>query len=298
MSIKLRPSRVLSKLRSGGLAMCVKANLGDPRVVEIAALNGFDCVWVDQEHVGNDLSVIENCIRAAKVYDCDTLVRVGRGSYSDLIRPLEMDAAGVMVPHVMSGAEASEVGRQTKFHPIGLRALDGGNADGAYTLVGLPDYIAHANDQRFTVVQIEDPQAVDDLDAIASAPGVDMLFFGPGDFSQAIGKPGQMDDERIGDARQRVVEAAQRHGKFAGTVASLASLDDTVRMGYRFVSVGADVCALSEYFQTILGGFAKAQSANQLTPTGSATGGSMDSMDSMDTTDTTDSTASLYSSKG
>jgi NAD(P)-dependent dehydrogenase (short-subunit alcohol dehydrogenase family) len=37
-----------------------------------------------------------------KVYDVDAVVRVPRGSYSDLIYPLEMDVAGIMVPHVMS----------------------------------------------------------------------------------------------------------------------------------------------------------------------------------------------------
>ena len=104
--LKMRPSRVLRKLRAGEVASCMKLNLADPRVVEIAAMSDFDCVWLDMEHVPNTLDAIENQIRAAKLFDVDTLVRVQRGSYSDLIHPLEMDAAGIMVPHLMSLADA------------------------------------------------------------------------------------------------------------------------------------------------------------------------------------------------
>jgi len=87
--MKMRPSRVLAKLRAGKVVSCVKSNLSDPRVIEIAALSGFDCVWVCMEHVPNTLHDVENQIRAAKMFDVDTVVRVPRGSYSDLIRPLE-----------------------------------------------------------------------------------------------------------------------------------------------------------------------------------------------------------------
>ena len=99
---KMQRSRVLEKLRAGKMASCVKLNLGDPRVAEIAAASGIDCIWICLEHVPNDLREVENQIRAAKLYDVDAVVRVPRGSYSDLIRPLEMDATGIMVPHVMS----------------------------------------------------------------------------------------------------------------------------------------------------------------------------------------------------
>ena len=74
--MKLRRSRVLSELRSGGSATCLKLNLGDPRVVELCGLSGASAVWICNEHVGNDWFNLENQIRAAKLYDMDTIVRV------------------------------------------------------------------------------------------------------------------------------------------------------------------------------------------------------------------------------
>jgi len=253
--MQMRPSRVLKKLRSGAVASCAKINLADPRSVEIAAHAGYDCVWLDTEHVPNTLEAIENQVRAAKIYDVDALVRVPRGSYSDYIRPLEMDAAGIMVPHLMSAEEAREVVRRTRFHPIGRRPIDGGNADGAYCRIPVAQYVAQANEQRFVVVQIEDPEPLDELDEIARVEGIDMILFGPGDFSHSIGAPGQWDDPRIGEARRLVAETAVRHGKFAGTVCGPEQIDEIIELGYRFINVGADVVGLGGYFREMVAAF-------------------------------------------
>jgi len=254
-ALSMRPSRVLAKLRAGGVATCFKLNLADARAMEIAAMAGFDCLWADMEHVPNDLGVIEKGIWAAKSQNVDVMVRVARGGYSDYIRPLEMDAAGIMVPHLMSLADAKAVARMTRFHPIGRRPVDGGNADGAYCGVEFADYLKQANAQRFVVVQIEDPEPLEELEAIAAVPGIDMLFFGPGDFSQGIGAPGVWDHPRLLDARRRVAQVATAHGKFAGTVASAGNLDEWIALGYRFLSMGADVVGLSLYCKSIMSEF-------------------------------------------
>jgi 4-hydroxy-2-oxoheptanedioate aldolase len=259
-TMNMRPSRVLRKLRAGETASCVKLNLADARVAEIAAQSGIDCIWVDLEHVPNSIAAIEQQVRAAKVYDVDTVVRVKRGSYSDLIHPLEMDATGIMVPHVMSLADAKQIAQQTRFHPIGRRPLDGGNADGAYCQIPLQEYLQQANQERFVIIQIEDPEPLEELDQIARVPGIDMLFFGPGDFSHAIGEPGNFKHPRLIDARKRVAAAARVHGKFAGTVASAEYLPALTQEGYRFLNIGADVIGLTGYFGQIAQAFSSAGS--------------------------------------
>jgi len=247
----MRPSRVLRKLRSGGVATCTKLNLAEPRAAEIAAQCGFDCIWLCNEHVPTDWLVLENMIRAAKIYDVDTVVRVSKGSYSDIVRPLEADAAGIIVPHLMSAEEARYIVRTTRFHPLGRRPVDGGNADGAYCRVDFREYLETANHERFVIVQIEDPEPLDELDEIASVEGIDMLFFGPGDFSQGIGHPGEWDHPLIAEARERIAGACAAHGKYAGTVCSAGNAKELVEMGYRFLSIGADVIALGDYFSQV-----------------------------------------------
>ncbi|MBQ2741874.1 MAG: hypothetical protein IJF32_03635, partial [Oscillospiraceae bacterium] len=157
----------------------------------------------------------------------------------------------IMVPHVMSKKDAEEVAYYTKFHPIGRRPLDGGNSDGMYCLMDLPEYFKYSNEQKLTIVQIEDIEAYEQIEEIASVSGIDMLFFGPADFAHSLGLAHNMGNEKICEARKRVAEVARRHGKLAGTVGSTANMEELYNMGYRLVSVGADVIALCDYYANI-----------------------------------------------
>lgn len=249
--MQLGKSKMIEKLRADQLVTCLKMNITDMSVAEIAALSGIDCVWMDMEHVPSDYTEIRSAMLAAKARGAETIIRTPRGAYSNLVRPLEMDAAGIMVPHVMSIEDAKEVVYYTKFHPIGRRPLDGGNADGRYCMVDNDSYLNYSNKEKLTIIQIEDVEAMDDLEEIASLEGIDMIFFGPGDFSQSIGHPGVFDEE-IEEARIKVAEVARKHGKFAGTVGGPGNLAHLYELGYRFVNLGADVVGLAHYFGEIV----------------------------------------------
>lgn len=245
--MKLRSSRVLKLLREGQFPTVLKINLSDPRVIEIAGLTGVDAVWLCTEHVPNDWLGIENQIRAARVHNIDTLVRVARGSYSGYIRPLEADATGIIVPHVASEAEARQIVEWVRFHPVGKRALDGGNIDGQFCLVPLGDYLHHSNTERVVILQIESPEALENVEEIAAVPGFDGILFGPGDFSHRVGKPGQLDAPEVVAARKRVAAACRKHGKFAMTAGLIAPFSELVAEGYRVIGIGADVVGLATY---------------------------------------------------
>ncbi len=253
--MKMRESRVLSKLRAGEAVSCFKLNLCDGQVAELAAMAGFDCLWIDREHLAQDWSVVTAQNWAAKAYDVDVMVRVPRGSYSDYIKPLELDATGILVPHIMNLEDARKVIHMTRFHPVGRRPIDGGNADGGYTNLDFQEYLEQANRQRFVVLQIEDPEPLDDLEAIAELDGYDMLFFGPGDFSQGIGAPGQWDHPLLVETRKRVAKVARKYGKFAATTGAIQNVNDLMDMGYQFISIGADVIGLCSYCSKLVSSF-------------------------------------------
>ena len=112
-----------------------------------------------------------------------------------------------------------------------------------------------ANPQRFVVLQIEGPEPLEELEEIAALDGFDMLFFGPGDFSQGIGAPGQWNHPKLLETRIRVAEVAAKYGKFAGTVGGPGNLKDLLDMGYHFVSIGADVVGLKNYCMELVSAF-------------------------------------------
>ena len=245
--MKLRPSRILSLVRQGQLVSTFKVNLNDPRVIEIAGLCGCDGVWICGEHVPNDWTNLENQIRAARLHNMDSLVRVAKGSYSDYIKPFEADATGIIVPHVGSADEARQIVDWVRCHPVGKRPLDGGNTDGQYCLIPITDYLRHTNEERIIVMQIESPEALANIEAIAAVPGFNGIMFGPGDFSHRIGLVGQVDHPDVVAARKRVGAVARRHGKFVMSSGLFQPFSDLVAEGHQVFNIGADVIALGGY---------------------------------------------------
>lgn len=244
-----RQSRVRQILATGESASCIKLNLNDPRIMEIAGLAGFDAIWLCNEHVPNNWTNLENQIRAARLYNVDVILRVEKGSYSDYIKAFEMDAMGIMIPHVSSAEEARKIVQMVRPYPLGLRAMDGGNLDGLFCQVAPDDYIRNLRDERLIIVQIESPEALEQVEEIAKVEGIDGILFGPGDFSHALGKYGDMSDPRIAEARKRVGLAAQANGKFAMSAGMPQPQEELEAFGYRlFVNCG-DVVNLFNIFR-------------------------------------------------
>ena len=243
-----RKNRIIEKLKADQLVTSLKINCTDSIPVENAAMCGADCIWLDMEHCAADYNEIGKQILAAKAHGAEVIVRTPRGAYSNLTRPLELDASGVMVPHVMGYEDARQVVYYSKFHPIGRRPIDGGNADGKYGLLSMEDYIRYSNEEKLTIIQIEDVEALEDIERIAALDGIDMLFFGPADFSQSIGQPTNIGNDVTLAAKRMVAQVARAHGKFAGTVGDPSQLKALYDMGYRFINFGADVDGLCMYF--------------------------------------------------
>lgn len=250
-----RSSRILRELRAGQCPTSLKLNLMDPRVVELAGLAGASAVWMCNEHVPNDWLNLEHMIRAAKLYDMDTVVRVSKGSYSEYLKPFECDATGIMVPHVASADEARHIVEMVRFHPLGRRPIDGGNMDGLFCQISAADYIDHSNRERLIVLQIESPEALERVEEIAAVPGFDILLFGAGDFSHLIGKIGRVSEPEVVAARKRVAAAARRNGKWVWTPGLFESREKLEAEGTSIFNLGADVIGLGDYFRERVGTF-------------------------------------------
>lgn len=249
MTYSIRRSRVLDKIRSGGIACSIKVNVSGQEATEIAAMSGFDCVWTCVEHCPLGIDTVKSQIAVCKAHDVDLLVRVPRGAYSDYIRPLEADATGIMVPHIMSLEDAKSLVHQVRFQPIGRRPIDGGNGDGQYGMLPVSDYLSQSNENKMVILQIEDPEPLEsDLEAICDLPGYDILFFGPGDFSHAIGHASDIMHEDVLAARRKIAKTAKKYGKALGTVC-VGDPRVLIDEGFQLLNLGSDVGALTGFYR-------------------------------------------------
>src|SRR6476469_3072659 len=75
----------------------------DPRFIEmVGRTGGWDGVWVDQEHVGHSIDVIEHCVRASRLHGIDCFVRIAPTDYATIMRPLDAGAHGIMAAQIRS----------------------------------------------------------------------------------------------------------------------------------------------------------------------------------------------------
>src|SRR5438270_3832625 len=239
--------RLKETLARGKVArvFCV-GQLCHPKVIENVGLQGgFDAVWLDQEHAGLSVEQIEHAARAARGVGLDTFVRLTATDYATVMRALEAGAGGVMAAQVRSAAEAANVVRWSKFHPEGLRGVNGTGVDGRYGTLPLAEYFHRANAETFVAIQVEHAEAVAEVEAIAALPGVDTLFIGPADLSQSMGIPGAWDDPRLWQAVERVAAAARAHGiAWAILPPGVEQARRCVELGCRMLSLGLDVWAV------------------------------------------------------
>jgi 4-hydroxy-2-oxoheptanedioate aldolase len=243
----MRRSAIRAKLAQDEPVLLTQLHLTDPSLFELTSLMGFDGIWIDLEHHTYSLQTAATMMRAARVGGADILARAAKGEFMRFSRLLEAGAQGIMYPRCDNAAEAAEVVRWTKFAPLGKRGFDGGNPDMPYCTMPMAEYVKAANEETFIVIQLEEPHAVDNARAIAEVEGVDVIFFGPGDFSVLTGIPGQFDHPIVLKTVEKVAEAARKAGKHWGTPGG--SVEHTRRllnMGARLICYGADILMIRD----------------------------------------------------
>ena len=245
----IRRSKVLDKIRAGKIAYSIKLNVSGQEATEIAAMSGFDCIWSCTEHCPTTLEVVKAQAAVCKAHDTDLLVRVPRGGYTEYIRPLELDATGIMVPHVMSLEDAKSLVNQTRFAPLGRRPIDGGNADGQYCMMPTLEYLKQSNENKMVIFQIEDPEPMADLEELCQLPGYDILFFGPADYAHATGHAGNIMHEDVIAARKKIAATCRKYGKACGTV-GVGDPRILIDEGFQLINLGGDVRALTSFYKT------------------------------------------------
>jgi 2-keto-3-deoxy-L-rhamnonate aldolase RhmA len=162
------------------------------------------------------------------------------------LTPLELGAAGVVVPRVESRAQAEAVIRLCHYPPLGERGVSLSRAHTGFRRVKPDQYLAEANAAILVAVQIETAAALDALDDIVSVPGIDMLFIGPSDLSVSCGISAELNDPDMADTINRILSAARRHGRHVGLqTTDIASAKSLVANGLNFISCATDLSALS-----------------------------------------------------
>jgi 4-hydroxy-2-oxoheptanedioate aldolase len=219
-----------------GVAAGVGLTFATPQLVELCARVGFHWALLDCEHGAFSAEGIEHALIAADAAGLSIMVRPPSDRPEAILAALDRGAAGVQVPHVATAAQAEAVVRAVKYEPLGNRGLGTSVRAAGYGIdLDLAAYIAKANRETIVCVQIEDREGLANVAEIAAVPGVDVLFVGPMDLSQALGYPGDLARAEFRREVERAFEAAHTAGATTGTSGSAAWVRYGIELGARYV---------------------------------------------------------------
>ncbi len=257
----MRPSLLRSRLRRNLPARIACLYYPTAMMPAHAAAAGFDALWLDAEHNTWDRRELQRLIALHHLANIDCLVRTGSRNASELYHLLEDGATALMIPLVHDARDAAGLVRAVKFPPLGQRGLDGAGLDNNHYLAGTQGYLQAANEETLLILQIESPEGLAEIDAIAAIEGVDGLFIGPGDLAVRLDCPLDWNHPRMVEAESRLAAAAARHGVAWGRPArDAADIARVVRLGGRLIAHGSDFGAvatmLPRFAQTLADGFA------------------------------------------
>lgn len=253
----MRENAVKKKLAAGGNAFGSMVfeffTPGLPRLMKNA---GAEYVMYCMEHTGASFETMKAQFALCRAIGVVPLVRVPGTEYDFIARALDCGALGVMVPLVNDAEQARFIVSATRYPPAGgRRGAAFGFAHDDYEGGDVVEKMQMIHDRTLVIAMIETKQGLENVDAIAAVPGVDVLWLGHFDMSNFLGIPGQFSHPMFQDAIRKIIGAAKKHGKAAGYMAASAALGkEYLGHGFRMLATGTDQGMLQEATRAMLAG--------------------------------------------
>lgn len=216
--------------------------LGHPSVAEIMAKAGFDWLVLDTEHSVLELSEVQAIIQVLDGQQCPAIVRLTSNHPDQIKRVMDAGASGIMVPMIKSAEDARAAVNAVYYPPEGTRGVGLARAQGYGA--SFQAYRQWLRDNAVVIAMIEHIQAIEDIDAILSTPGIDAYIIGPYDLSGSMGRPGELEHPDVQAAIRQILQAGIRHHKAGGVHViepDPAMLQQRIEQGFTFLGYSLDI---------------------------------------------------------
>lgn len=249
---------IKTKLKNDEIVFGTFFKIYSPAMMEIIGRLGFDFTIIDTEHNFLSYAEVENLVRAADSVGMCTVIRTQDDSESTILHSLDTGAGGIQVPSLHTVEEVKGVIEKSKYFPAGMRGWGNGTRAGDYALTSAKEYLAYSNENSMLVIHIENVEMVEQIEELCQLPYIDVFFVGPGDLSQSMGKPGQINDPEVVANVEKVITTARKYGKSVGTyIAGEASMERYIKLGARYIVWKSDMAIYVEALKSAVQKFAQ-----------------------------------------
>jgi len=249
-------NRVKERLEAGGVVFGTWLQSASPTVANILAHSGMDFVTVDMEHGPASFSEAESIMYAVEAGGSTPMIRLGEGSPPTVLRACDTGCQSVLVAHVQTPIEAESIVKAMRFFPDGERGMAPFTRMHDWSSENLAEKLAEANRWQLAGILVEDRVGLENLDAMLSITGLDLVYLGIYDLSQVVGFPGQVDHPEVLETVSAAVSRINAAGKVAGAVARDADhLRWLLKTGFRYISYLCDTALVSQRARAVMAEF-------------------------------------------
>ncbi len=258
-----KTNKIKQTLKAGGRVFGTWSMLSSPTVLNVIGATGLDFAIIDMEHGPTTFETAENQLYAAEAGQIEPIIRLGEDHAPHLLHSLEIGAQSVLVSQVATAAQAERIVRSCKYFPEGNRGLSPFTRNHGYSDRDLPDKLKYANEQMFVGVLVEGEEGIRNIPEIAKVPGLDMIYLGVYDLSQACGVPGDLMNPKVLQIMRDYVKLIEDCGLAAGSVArDKEYMELLLDAGFRFVSYRVDCAILRDGLEAALGWYHELSSSH------------------------------------
>lgn len=205
------------------------------------------------EYAPYDLYALENIGRAIDIFDMSGMMKIEQQPRTYLaIRAIGSGIQNVLFADVRTVADVEECVRSVRAETPEFGGLHGVGArrDVRFGEEGGSLAFVQALEDAVVALMIEKKEAVENLDALLSVKGVDMVQFGPADYSMSIGLTGQRTHPRVLEAEKFVIETARKKGIAVRAEPFYAhEAKRYLEMGVKHYCMGTDTGILRNWFK-------------------------------------------------
>ena len=189
-----------------------------PEMIEAIGLSGFDAAVVDMEHTPLTPRCVYPLVLAAERRRLDLIVRVPNQDEPYLKWLLDLGVSFVQIPHITCSEQIKSVVKLSFFSPVGERGLCRFVRAANFSVTPVSDYMGSVNKSTRMIFQVEGVEGVKNINSILDVcPAGSILFIGPYDLSQSIGRPGDIWHDDVVDLMLNVVQEADKRNIEVGT---------------------------------------------------------------------------------
>ena len=231
---------IRKKLNDGVVSIGTWQQIPHPSISEILGNGEYDWVVIDMEHGSISVNQLPDLFRAIELGNTLPLARISESNPKDCKQALDAGAGGIIVPMIESADQLKSIREYCCWPPVGNRGVGFSRAN----LFGkhFDEYQQEAQSPML-IAQIENINAVNNLEEILQVEGLDAIIVGPYDLSASMGITAQFENTQFKKVLTKIMEACVQHNITCGyhiIDPKLENITKCIKQGFKFIAYCTD----------------------------------------------------------